>query len=331
MLKKTVCQNRVRWNSTHKYFCFIFLLILLLSLCGCGKKQGIMHSGIDMGEEVSHYPVSILGADYMLYDNEYALIDKIKNPNFQMTETISYEGKDYTVIGVVSRTTLITDIVSDNSPENLVFIDSIKNLNFTVDSSKTANITLPDELETCHITFYWCPNITEIQVPDSCKLFGAEFYWCDGIEEFSCQDGMEALGTLKFSSCKNLKKVIYPATTNEHSVDWLSSCSFAECQSLEFVEIIEGMKDIQQGAFSDCPSLKTVIFPDTVTKMTDGIFSGCTAIQDITLSDGLSDVPAHMFYQYGKPVEPENLTIRVKADMVDFVKATYPYATVVAK
>lgn len=331
MLKKTVCHNGLRRNSTHKHFCIIFLLILLLSLCGCGEKQGIMYGDVDMGEEVSQYSVSILGADYMLYDKGYALIEKIKNPNFQMTETISYEGKNYAVIGVVSGAMLIDGKVSDDCPESLIFSDNVKRLSFKIDSSKVSSITLPDKLETCHVSFYWCPNITEIQIPDNCRLFGAEFYWCDGIEEFSCQDETEALSALKFNSCQKLKKVIYPAATNELSIDWLSSCSFAECQSLEFVEIKEGMKDIQQSAFSDCPSLKTVIFPDTVTKMTDGIFSGCTAIQDITLSDGLTDVPAHMFYEYGKPVEPANLTIRVKTDMVDFVKASYPYATVVAK
>lgn len=68
----------------------------------------------------------------------------------------------------------------------------------------------------------------------------------------------------------------------------ISEMLFRGNNSLESVNLSEGVKKIGRGAFSDCHRLKSVILPDSLEEIEDGAFLGCHALISLTLPESLT-------------------------------------------
>lgn len=89
---------------------------------------------------------------------------------------------------------------------------------------------------------------------------------------------MKRIGDRAFSSCENLKEIIFPPTLEE-----LGIACFIET-GLKTIELPCLLKNIPKSAFANCKELEWVSIPYTVKFINLSAFKGCTAIRHVDIS-----------------------------------------------
>lgn len=330
--------------STHKKFLhtLICYMLVLLFLTGCGAKNTTI-DGTDMGDALAG-TCDVLGVRYKLYSNGYAEIDTILNPYCQLTETVTYEGTDYTVIKITHHTdgmSLSYGMFGVNgeyeAPENLVIPNTIEEISASAFYGCTSStITLPSNVK--YISggvFSCCENIETIEFPDSLEKLGADhlFAGCSSLRHVDLPDDIEYLTTSTtylFAVCQSLESAYIPGSCGGGR---MGEYTFSDCESLTEITLGDGLTYVAQHTFHNLPLLTEIVFPDSITEIKDQTFYDCPNLKDVWLSDNLTDVPAHMFKQsYGNyDADTSGITIHVKESLVEYVQNLYPDATVAAK
>lgn len=316
-------------------------MLVILFLTGCGKNN-TTNDGTDVGELLEN--CDIMGVRYNLYSNGYAEIEYILNAYGQLTETVTYEGKEYTVVKIATHHAgpgVDSGILGLNgnfeSPENLVIpntIDEIPSNAFEGCTSST--ITLPTNVKyVSGSAFYGCKNIETIEFPDSLEKLCAHelFAGCSNLRYVDLPEDVEYVTlptTRLFSGCMSLESAYIPGACGGSII---GEYTFSDCESLNNITLGDGLTVVYQHAFHNLPLLEEIVFPDSITEIRDQTFYDCPNLKDVWLSDNLSDVPAHMFKRsYGNyDADTSGITIHVKESLVDYVQNLYPDATVVAK
>lgn len=135
------------------------------------------------------------------------------------------------------------------------------------------------------------------------------------IESVKIPGSISFIESSAFEGCVNLKNVTIAKNSNLKTIYGTSFTgalgAFANCTSLENINLPEGLTDIKKGAFSGCTSLKNIVIPESVTSIGDVAFSGCTNLESIDLPDSLTDLGEEIFDQCAKLQSltiPKNVT-----------------------
>lgn len=135
------------------------------------------------------------------------------------------------------------------------------------------------------------------------------------IESVKIPGSISFIESSAFEGCVNLKNVTIAKNSNLKTIYGYSftgaNGAFANCTSLENINLPEGLTDIKNGAFSGCTSLKNIVIPESVTSIGDGAFIGCTNLESIDLPDSLTDLGEGIFDQCDKLQSltiPKNVT-----------------------
>lgn len=319
----------------------ISLMLALLFLSGCGKKN-TTSDGTDMGKALGRTQ-DIMGVRYKLYDKGFAEIDTILNPYCQLGETVTYEGKDYSVVKITlhSETMVHYGIFGVNgqyeAPENLVVPNTIEEIpSYAFHGCTSSTITLPS-----NVKYVWsgafsrCANIETVEFPDSLEKLAAAhlFVGCSSLKHVDLPEDVEyatTTTTYLFAGCSSLESAYIPGTCGGGRI---GEYTFSDCDTLTEITLGDGLTKVSQHAFHNLPLLTEIVFPDSITEIRDQAFYDCPNLKDVWLSDNLSDVPAHMFKQsYGNyDADTSGITIHVKESLVQYVQNLYPNAAVVAK
>lgn len=314
--------------------------LVLLFLTGCGKKNTTT-DGIDMGDALP-WTHDIMGVSYKLYSNGYAEIDSILNPYCMLSETITYEGKKYTVVKIALHSGgasygMFGVNGEIEAPENLVIPNTITEIpGYAFHGCSSSTITLPENVTyVSGGAFSQCRNIETVVFPDSLEKLAVShlFGGCTSLKYVDIPENIEYVSTTTtymFAVCSSLESAYIPGGCGGGI---LGEYTFSDCEALTEITLGDGFTTVYQHVFHNLPLLEELAFPDSITEMRDQTFYDCPNLKDVWLSDNLSDVPAHMFKQsYGNyDADTSNLTIHVKANLVDYVQSLYPDATVVAK
>lgn len=216
-----------------------------------------------------------------------------------------------------------------NSIETVTLPQSIRRIDYLAFFRCTAlhSVSLPQGL--CEIfpcAFVDCESLTSVRIPDSVTFLGEQvFDGCKQLENIIlplsavsdiCLDstltGCPALKTLTFtdsgetvdisdefiSACSVLiryngkaKDVAVP-----EGITRISSCAFAECDSVETVTIPEGVTEIGENAFIGCKNLRSVRLPETLLKIGSGAFAKCPVLTSANIPAGIEYLGPYMFF-----------------------------------
>lgn len=169
--------------------------------------------------------------------------------------------------------------------------------------------------------------ITKLIVPDSItKLEDEAFSGFTTLEEATVGKGITALPYAAFRYCGALKKVTLPDTITKFDTlkktyygaeyDSNVGAQFANCTSLEEIELPSELEYIPASTFSNCRSLKSIVIPDSVkdflpsfqivpgnsiTELTvknvySYAFDDCDSLENIVLPVNLKSIPSRTFY-----------------------------------
>lgn len=329
-------------HSKHLLLCSLLILAALF-LAGCSSKKNLTYDGTDMGK-LSERSVDIMGVRYNFYSNGYAEVVSILNPYFQLSESVTYQGTDYSVVRIQDKNTGLassslfnqfgTNIVE--APEHLALPDTLLSLPAYVFAYCTSSsIKLPSNLKYLPSNaFYCCTNLETVELPDSLEKICTIglFRECSSLTSVELpKDVSYVLSTdYLFSGCSSLQSVTIPGTCGGGV---LGEHTFADCDVLSEIILEDGITTILSRSFYNLPALEEIVFPDSVTEIKDATFYDCFNLKDVWLPDNLSDIPPHMFKQsYGNyDADTSGITIHVKEALVEYTKNLYPDATIVAK
>lgn len=153
-------------------------------------------------------------------------------------------------------------------PEGVTYIGSN-----AFNNSSLESITLPESLEEIDQYAFSKTNLTEIVIPANVELLGSSAF-----------QGAS-------SPISPLKKVVFEGN-KIHTID---IGTFQDCQSLQEVQLPEGLTTIKYNAFMRCYALEEITIPDAVTAIEKQVFSQCTSLRRVNLGTQLESIGYHAF------------------------------------
>lgn len=153
-------------------------------------------------------------------------------------------------------------------------------------------IQLPDTaLKIGSRAFIGCNKLTSVKLPENLEELGAyAFMNCTALEEVLIPSTVKKIDKSAFEGCTNLKKVTFFDVEEEKDffedeneenkevpapiVPYLEICeyAFANCSSLESINLPKSLRTLKTYAFAGCSSLKKVIIPKDTLSVSGGVF-----------------------------------------------------------
>jgi hypothetical protein len=106
------------------------------------------------------------------------------------------------------------------------------------------------------VLFHYHGDDEEIAIPPQVVEIGRNAFYGRNMISVTFGESLKKIGDIAFMGCSRLKSIFLPK-----SVAHLGVKSFAYCESLESVEIVNKKILIEKGAFYNCPSIKTIKAP----------------------------------------------------------------------
>lgn len=133
----------------------------------------------------------IIGVCYKLYSNGYAEFDSILNPYCLLLETITHEGKEYTVVK--------TALHSGGASHGMFGV------NGKIDAPE--NLVIPNTItEIPSYAFHGCSSSTIARLDNVTYVSGSAFSQCSNKEPVEFSDSLEKLSVNHlFCGCTSLK------------------------------------------------------------------------------------------------------------------------------
>ncbi len=184
------------------------------------------------------------------------------------------------------------------------------------DCRRLTSITIPSNITSIEQeTFYNCTNLILITIPDTVtSVVKSAFYntgiyndksnWKDGILYIdnhliqaqstitSCivKEGTISISAGAFQGSNYLTELIIP-----DSVKTIGYSAFADCKSLESIDLPERLLRVESGTFYGCNSLTSVIIPDSVNTIMSSAFYGCTNLELLQLGKNVTSIGYNAF------------------------------------
>ncbi len=169
-------------------------------------------------------------------------------------ETVTYEGKTYTVTGVGADTFMYSgSLTSVSLPSTITYIEEY--------------------------AFFQCSSLKEIILPDGVTSIGVDaFYECMSLEYIEIPESVSSIGLAALCGCVSLKSVKIP-----RGLSYLPGYLFSDCTTLVDVELPLNLTSLDAGIFYHCVALTTAYIPSTVVTLGIDLFRQCTSLQTVTL------------------------------------------------
>lgn len=224
--------------------------------------------------------------------------DEQYSGNLIIPTTVSYDGKDFSVVAVGSFAfSECADLNSVSLPSSLLSIGdyafygctSLKSI--VVPNSVTAigsnafdgctnlnSVELSESLKSIeYSTFSGCRNLRAIVIPSSVRKIGdMAFEGCRLLQTITIPNSVISIGTFAFDKCSSLESLIIP-----NQLTSIEQYSFSNCSRLKSLEIPNSVIFIDEWAFYNCSGLKNVTIPNSVSYIGEWAFSDCDAITEV--------------------------------------------------
>ncbi len=114
------------------------------------------------------------------------------------------------------------------------------------------------------------------------------------IKKIIISDGITNIGESAFCGCSSLRSL--QDVSIPSSVTNIGAGAFADCDKLEYVELPEGVKSVENGyTFSYCDNLKKVVIPNSVEQIGRKAFRDCGKLEDVVMPDGIKHIDEKAF------------------------------------
>lgn len=266
-----------------------FLLIVLISMVGV-RAFAYDFEVVNADGKTIYYKkesetevaVTFYGP-YSGYGNKYT-------GNIVIPETITYNSKTYSVIGICDMAFWeCKSLTSVTIPNNVTSIGSSA---FNTCTGLTTVNFGNGLISIGNTAFGGCTSMTSINIPQSVVSIGnAAFGDCSSLTSIIVESGnstydsrnncnalIETASNTLITGCKN--------TVIPNTVTSISNYAFQNCNGLVSVIIPNSVTNIGHLAFSGCSNLTSVSIPYSVTSIGGSVFDGCSSLMSINVESG---------------------------------------------
>ncbi len=210
-------------------------------------------------------------------------------------ETVSYEGKTYTVTGLANDAFFWPGaqwVVSISLPNTITYIGNSALRRCT----HLRSIALPASLRTIGAeAFSGCP-LESVEFASMESLLNISFMsnpleiahklYIDGeyIEDLVIPDGITDIGNLAFAG-GDFKSVEIP-----NSVVAIGDRAFAFCEKITELNLPNSVSNIGKEAFGSCPNLMQLTLPNSLKTIGQGAFQGCESLTSLVIPNSVESI-----------------------------------------
>ncbi len=166
-------------------------------------------------------------------------------------------------------------------------------------------ISLPATVtEIGDFVFEGCTSLQEITIPDSnsnyCSVEGVlysedttsliRYPAAKPEQSYTIADSCTVLEPWSFTECSQLREL------SMKNVKTIGADTFFCANSLETVELSEGLNELIGASFAYCANLKHINFPSTLESVGDKCFYGCVSLPAVDLPAKLNKIGEQAFY-----------------------------------
>ncbi len=244
-----------------------------------------------------------------LHPAEVEVIANNPKPTGDITipATVSYKGKDYSVIGMVYNAFYnCEELVSVEIPNSIKYIPIYSNgrspfegcrllTSINVDENN-ANYSsedgvLFDKAKTVLIQYPRKKKGETYTIPNSVKRIGSNSFASSSLTKVIIPNSVTSIGRGAFYLCFSLTSVVIP-----DSVASIESFTFYHCNSLNSLTIGNSVKSIGISAFYFCSRLTSVTIPNSVNSIGVQSFSNCHSLTSLIIGDSVKSIGSGAFY-----------------------------------
>lgn len=229
------------------------------------------------------------------YKNYYICHPDQGNMIFDIPARVTYEGNEYTVIGIGAGS-FVGGYAVVTLPETIRYIKERAFCN-----SHLVHINLPEGLETIGDEAFKSSYICDVQFPSTLRKIGNSAFRC-GLREIVLNEGLEEIGDSAFISCHFASPVI-PESLTKIGVRALKGTNITSFDSGALTTLPEGL-------FERCIGLRTIILREPLAEM--GSVGG---INSHVYPDA-GELPPHLSYY--DPLEGYYIDYHRRAITADF-------------
>ena len=131
--------------------------------------------------------------------------------------------------------------------------------------------------------------LEELVIPESVESINSYQFSGFGIKKLVIPSTVTYIGEAAFSKCVNLTDV--SILTN---IDSIPTQMFANCSSLENIELPSSVKVIGDSAFA-YSKLKTIDLSN-IEELSSMAFEGCSSLLKVTIPEAITEIPYRLFY-----------------------------------
>ncbi len=231
---------------------FAMSLMTLPSVAQTFEVDGVEYTVVEGGVEVSK--AQGIPDEYVQEPNKsyYVCHPDQGNMIFDIPDRVTYEGNEYTVIGIGSGS-FVDGYAVVNLPETIRYI---KDRAFY--KSDLIHINLPEGLETIGDGAFETSDICEVKFPSTLRKIGKRAFWCR-LRDIVLNEGLEEIGDSAFISCHFASPVI-PKSLTKIGVRALKGTNITSFDSGALTTLPEGL-------FEYARQLRTIILREPLAEM----------------------------------------------------------------
>lgn len=158
---------------------------------------------------------------------------------------------------------------------------------FLYDADSLQTISLPSSLEKIHKSCFALSTLSAITIPQSVtRIEETAFDGCMQLATVNFQSNSQLIyiGNFVFRNCDSLETIDLP-----EGLTLMNQGLFYQCDLLNSVSLPSTLSEIQQNAFYGCKNLTTISLPATVTLIGSNAFKDCWNLSNFTFGPSASE------------------------------------------
>lgn len=180
-------------------------------------------------------------------------------------------------------------------------------------------VILPDTVRYMEdYCFRECSSLKTVDLPENLQYLGWGMFLDSALEYLTIPESVRYTEDYVFAHCDQLKSLTWhdqPFTFGDYAFAYcegpvtfdlpprltqLSWGMFSD-STIEYIDIPESVREVEDYAFSGCDYLEEVVFPDGITVMGDYVFRNCDALRSVHMPTGLNRIPWGCFWNSSIP------------------------------